>query len=108
MDEYIERGKVVNWLKKVGHVLKTEHNHKEKTALIGKIIDHVENCPAADVVEVTHGQWIISHRFEEILEMEVVKYTCSVCNEYRLSATGLSQATKYCPNCGARMGGADG
>ena len=52
MAEYIERDRVVNWLKKVGHLLKSEHNHKEKTALVGKIIDHIENCPTADVVEV--------------------------------------------------------
>lgn len=58
MAEYIERSWVVNWLKKVGHLLKAEHNHKEKTALVGKIIDHIENCPAVDVVEVVRGQWI--------------------------------------------------
>lgn len=52
MAEYIERDGVVNWLKKVGHLLKSEHNSKGKTALVGKIIDHIENCPAADVVEV--------------------------------------------------------
>ena len=53
--------------------------------------------PAADVVEVTHGQWIEEeHGFI---------YECSVCKnptDYRLS--------KYCPCCGAKMdkkGGAD-
>ena len=99
MAEHIDRDKLVAKLceRCALHCdIKTEHC---------KIVGEIMMQTPADVVEVVHGRWIISQRFEEILEMEVVKYTCSACNEYRLSATGLSQATNYCPACGARMDG---
>lgn len=60
---------------------------------------------ANDVTIVRHGRWIITQRYEDIIDMDVVKFTCSVCGEYRLTASGLNQATNYCPNCGARMDG---
>ena len=102
MDEYINREKVLCDIEEgmkfrgLGRLVGTEMKR------------YIKRQPAANVVEVVHGKWIISRRFEEILDMEVVKYTCSACKEYRLSATGLSQATNYCPHCGARMDGADG
>lgn len=57
---------------------------------------------------VRHGRWIISKEYNDIIDMDVTKYACSACGEYRLTATGFSKATTYCPNCGAIMdGGAD-
>lgn len=67
----------------------------------------LDKVPAADVVAVVHGRWIVTEEYNDVIEMDVVKYTCSACGEYRLSATGLSQATNYCPNCGAKMDGGD-
>lgn len=55
------------------------------------------------VAPVRHGKWIVTKEFNDILDMDVEKYTCSACGEYRLTASGLSQATNYCPNCGAKM-----
>jgi transposase len=52
---------------------------------------------------VRHGKWIVTKEFNDVLDMDVEKYTCSACGEYRLTASGLSQATNYCPNCGAKM-----
>lgn len=51
--------------------------------------------PAADVVEVRHGEWLLKH-------VGVGHYwECSVChappNIY------ITEGTNYCPNCGARM-----
>lgn len=66
-----------------------------------KVVGH----PAADVAPVVHGRWIVTEEYNDVIEMDVVKYACSACGEYRLSATTLSQATNYCPNCGARMDG---
>jgi hypothetical protein len=69
----------------------------------------VEDAPTIDPEELRQkGEWTVTKEYNDILDMEVVKYTCSACKEYRLSATGLSQATNYCPNCGAKMRGADG
>lgn len=101
MAEYIERKALLEKLNESFPILSNYKLPKSLRQIVNEI-------PAADVVEVAHGKWIISRRFEEILEMEVAKYTCSACKEYRLSTTGLSQATNYCPHCGARMDGADG
>lgn len=69
------------------------------------IRDRLENTEKADVEPVRHGRWIVSQEHNDIIDMDVTKYTCSVCGQYRLSATMLSQATDYCPNCGAQMDG---
>lgn len=63
----------------------------------------LETFPAADVAPVVRGRWVVSNEHINVIDMDVVKYKCSVCEEYRLSANKLSYATKYCPNCGAKM-----
>lgn len=54
--------------------------------------------PAADVVEVKHGEWITESKngSEEVCR-------CTVCNDL-LSFFGFYKA-KYCSNCGAKMDG---
>lgn len=52
MAEYIKRDELVPWLKKVGKFQKFDEDHKRICHVIGKIIDHIEAMPAADVVEV--------------------------------------------------------
>ena len=50
-------------------------------------VEKVRSIPAADVVEVRHGEWIEGKTLEK----------CSVCGK-----KGFPD-WKYCPNCGARM-----
>lgn len=52
MPEYIERKTIVQWLKEAGNFLKIEEDHKRVCHVIGKIIDHIEAMPTADVAEV--------------------------------------------------------
>jgi hypothetical protein len=47
--------------------------------------------PAADVVEVKHGEWKWDKRFSN--------YTCSLCHNWDLTTPN------YCSNCGAKMDG---
>lgn len=58
---------------------------------VAAIIDATE---AADVQEVRHGKWDMIVGFEFVDD----DYKCSLCH-------CLSQRTKYCPNCGAKMDG---
>ena len=46
---------------------------------------NLQNLPAADVVEVRHGRWLLDGRCSECL------------------ANPLTTHKNYCPNCGARM-----
>lgn len=67
------------------------------------VLRHIQQAPAADMAPVRHGKWIVTKEFNDVLGIYIEKYTCSACEEYRLTASGLSQATNYCPNCGAKM-----
>ena len=49
----------------------------------------IKNTPAADVVEVRHGEWIEGQTLEK----------CSICGK-----KGFPD-WRYCPSCGAKMDG---
>lgn len=87
MKEYIERAKAFD-------ICQKEYDYYCDTTAwtIGAAI---KSIPAADVVEVRHGEWLLKH-------VGVGHYwECSVChappNIY------ITEDTNYCPNCGARM-----
>ena len=58
----------------------------------------VKEAPAADVVEVRHGQWIRKE------DDSCYWYECSECGE-KLAKTqwGNDYFSAYCPNCGTLM-----
>lgn len=64
-----------------------------------KLVDHV---PTADVQEVKHGYWIPERDPDENNRIQC--FHCSVCDD-DFHYIGAFVATKYCPNCGARMKG---
>ena len=85
MAEYIEREAVLEIVNKFD----------DRTALVfgRKIV----NLPAADVAQVRHGRWVLrrvrnGHFWE-----------CSACHIN--PCIYVTQDTKYCPNCGAKMDG---
>lgn len=61
---------------------------------------HLQNLPAADVVEVRHGRWLTTDAYPHHLY-------CSVCYKtYAKNAKWVNELdlpTNYCPNCGALM-----
>lgn len=97
MAEYIEREALVELI--------AERNRNTCNGALSclQMKRMVKSIPAADVAPVRHGKWIVTKEFNDVLDMDVEKYTCSACGEYRLTASGLSQATDFCPNCGAKM-----
>lgn len=66
------------------------------TVKIEHIIDTIENAPT---IEPKRGEWIRSSDIDIAWGSKV--YTCSNCGHKRDSETN------FCPNCGARMKGAD-
>lgn len=61
--------------------------------------------PAADVAPVVHGQWVHS-RYENCSErLGLVK--CSQCDLEAYAIAHYVRGGNYCPNCGARMDGAE-
>lgn len=85
MKEYIEREAALKW--------QVPHYSANGVEIIeGKAIpvEYIENLPAADVVEVKHGWWII--------DKETGDCYCSVCNQ----GAGCTWYN-YCYDCGAKM-----
>lgn len=63
-----------------------------RACYVGDILDDVENCPAADVVERKVGKWLKS----------AWSIRCSECGYDMPFAV-----RNFCPNCGAQMIGGD-
>ena len=62
-------------------------------------------APVADVAPVVHGTWVHS-RYENCSEQfEIVK--CSCCGHEAYAMAFYVRSGNYCPNCGARMDGAE-
>lgn len=78
MAEYIERDKAIKAL--IGW--ETDPTDEDIEYTLNKI-------PAADVVEVVHGEWIGHEGYEE----------CNICHHKAMFEHN------YCPNCGAKMDG---
>jgi hypothetical protein len=62
--------------------------------------EQIANLPAADVVEVVHGEWLGWGKGGMPLYENYG--TCSVCHE---DAEICTEHRNYCPNCGAKMKG---
>jgi len=83
-----------------------------RACYVGDILDDVENCPAADVVERKTGKWCADYDYAEydfdgstpLTEPRKFQdgWQCSLCGGYSPSETN------FCPNCGAQMIGGDG
>ena len=61
-----------------------------------------ESAPAADVVEVRHGRWIVKGDAQPMSNDKV--YGCSLCDDKDRRYYEW-QLSNYCPNCGAKMDG---
>lgn len=87
----IDADALVGWLKGAGSYLKGLENHKPLTKAIGVIINHIEEIPTIEAVEVVHGRWVVEHEGS---------VRCSECCFNRAS---IKIPLDYCPNCGAKM-----
>lgn len=95
MDEYIKRETVINHLDAcMDTIWKPE---------IVALKCFVEGIPAADVAPVRHGRWQYNTDF--------YVWCCSECGENPTKGTGVVTTAEklpaYCPNCGAKMDGAE-
>ena len=103
MAEYIEREALI----------RAARQDKAIGLCIADIVD-VQNLindqPAADVVEVRHGEWVselVGEMVGDDLDggMKMIKYTCSLCGFRHRLYVPWRLTWKYCPNCGAKMDG---
>ncbi len=82
------------------------------------VLDLLGNAPAADVMEVKHGEWIYKHRHRGGFERRTAydefnnPHTVTLDNRYECDEPYCSVCGKlggdflnYCGNCGAKMDG---
>ena len=69
-----------------------------RACYVNDLLNEVENCPAADVVELKTGQWLI-------YDSDANVYECSFCHELFILNEGTPRENNfnYCPFCGAKM-----
>lgn len=69
-----------------------------------KINKLLQDTPAADVVEVRHGEWVYE-RYGGMYPCGCPRpeYKCPVCGDWT-----MQHERKYCPECGAKMDGKEG
>ena len=106
MAEYIEREALLSELKEEIEFetsMYTEEQNKYFNMGLKCAVRNVKSQPAADVVEVKHGEW------EEYWDNDYMEYfhRCSKCKNDAPAKrdTYCDQVlTNYCPNCGAKNG----
>lgn len=106
MAEYIEREALLNRLEThIRRITPIEesrdmffHDSGVNGGIAGVVLE-VQRAPAADVAPVVHGRWIDNCCYN----------TCSACGDFihARNDDGDLQEFSYCPNCGARMDGAE-
>ena len=77
----------------------------------GRMKKAVEETPTINAVEVVHGRWVhndLGHTYcskchERLPFMHC--YTEEPCSDYDEEWDEEIPETRYCPNCGAKMGG---
>ena len=127
MTEYIERQKLVGyfqerfeWLRKAseqpmgGGKVRIDTEIQAGTIIAKEFLDKAKAAPAADVVEVRHGELLQTE--EPLGWRDVGCIECSSCHESWIMCDDLEiddykNGWKYCPNCpncGAKMDGKGG
>ena len=69
----------------------------DSPTLVTSLKKMVNELPTVDAVPVVHGHWIIHEWAEEVDNMLIPNYECSVCGTWKRDDTA------FCPHCGADM-----
>lgn len=97
MKRYIDAD---NLLKKLYRIIDfCEKDKKVNTVnALFQVGDAIMDCKTADVKEVRHGKWEVCGLFDDFAK-------CSCCGYKELSYHVFYNGFKYCPMCGAELGG---
>lgn len=95
MDEYIKREAVLRAV----HGQRSPCRSPAQNRMLDCLKAAVIRISAADVAPVVHGEWLLRH------EGYGHYWECSVCHTN--PCIYVTEHTKFCPNCGAKMDGGD-
>lgn len=103
MKEYIERDALMLRIKEIHCAECDSYNGVRcRACWVDDTLDYIGSEPTADVAPVVHGRW--EYEAPTINTYGMVK--CTVCNWWTIDPY-VSTVYHYCPNCGARMDGAE-
>lgn len=93
MDKYTKSKALLN-------ALKEERKNGNFVFTLKWIKEIMDNLPAADVVEVKHGEWII-----KCDDYDCELMCCSICESefYDGDNDTVDNLHNFCPHCGAKM-----
>ncbi len=127
MAEYIDRDKLMENIDETVLFSVKGGAHLPTPEMRGanKVKDRIMSAPAADVVEVRHGEWVLTAHEESANYRWNVTAECSECHLEKgeiyagffldfprdiarmvlLHSAKTVKLDNYCPNCGAKMDG---
>lgn len=95
MAEYIDRGALIEWLKRIRLIDLSDGRGLCRVIMEDDFKKAIKKMPKgiiADVAPVRHGRWVPFHS-----EVAGDIQYCSACE------IGFDAKTDYCPHCGAKM-----
>lgn len=98
MAEHIERAAAVKAVLR----MRRPENSVAQNRMLSIIQMDMLKLPAADVAPVVHGKWVHIPQTLNTLS----RLRCSFCGWWSLDPS-IDGAYNYCPNCGAKMDGAE-
>lgn len=107
MDKYMKKGDVIAYIRKEAKEAQSAFEELGgESGIIAEafedLANELEDFPATDVAPVRHGLW----EYEEPTINTYGMVKCTVCNWWAIDPY-VSIVYHYCPNCGARMDGAE-
>ena len=108
MAEYIEKARLLERLTDYYNCTAMDDTKPLSMRTAADCLSIIGGAPAADVVEVRHGEWVEAQ--EPLGWCDVDCAECSVCHESWIidedsSIDDCECMWHYCPHCGAKMDG---
>ena len=103
MDKYMKKSDVIAYIRNEAKEAQSEFEELGgESGIIAEafedLANELEDFPAADVAPVRHGEWRKYYRSGTTVSDGFVSSCCDMWN---------SRKSDWCPNCGARMDGAE-
>lgn len=105
MADYMKKSDVISYIRKEAAEAQSAFEELGgESGIIAEafedLANELEDFPAADVAPVRHGRWALNKKYGD--------YECSECGQGDVKAMDFTNLKmRYCPNCGARMDGAE-
>ena len=105
MDKYMKKSDVIAYIRNEAKEAQSAFEELGgESGIIAEafedLANELEDFPATDVAPVRHGRWALNKKYGD--------YECSECGQGDVKAMDFTNLKmRYCPNCGAKMYGAE-